>query len=624
MIKRLYASLKDKRNDVEDTKELQEFRAREFGIGDVEGQGTNDSMEIDEKIYDELQLSPVNSFEGIILSPQSSLNATISNNILSPITSIESYSQPTPTISNTYEETSRLTSLTDLPNEILIKIIEMVYYDSIFDEEFDSINKILENFMKIQLLNKFFHNLSFKFLYKYGIFNRPHSFAKFLSNLNSNLERGKNLGKYVQVIDFDSFTSIGLGRTGKMNQEIQMVTSRTILDCLHKTPNLIEFLASENIQDDVNVDVLSYLFNDLNYLQGLDFCGASSKDFFDAFNDLTINRNLKKLFKISFHDCSNLSIEVFKKILPHLINLRRLDLTHTSITSTILLNYLPSTCNLTHLSLSRCSKLTTRDLINFLINHPSVNNHQLQWLNLSIDSNVISPLTSNYLFFTLNHMNAANLQYLNLKGYPINDKILNLINLKFKNLVTLSIGYSNLQFDQIWDFLVNADNLLNIDLSGCKLSKSNILNLITLPNLISIEFDGKVLKDLTNNHGQFIKNFDDPENKIIWRFFDNNGRRSWIYKLFPDQLEYKQILQFGKILNLNLTYYDLVTGEKIVNKLSKPIFLKYVGKKINCSAGFKNMNDCKHKEYLNNYEVESVWPTQFCERGIYNYYSLNI
>lgn len=571
------------------------------------------------------------SLEDDVMSPQTSNSIGDSPALLSPITSIDSYNQmisksierdqaaaaaasaeSKDSLGHPSEIERKVSSIFDLPIEVLMRIIEFVY----FDTDFDSINKILENFKKISMISNYFHLISLKFLYKYAIFNRPQSFEKFLNNLKFN----NNLGKFVQFIDFQTFTSIGLGRTGKMNQEIQMVTSDTILKCLTLTPNLIEFLASENIQDDLDGRVLHFLFNNLHNLQGLDFCGASSEQFRLAFNSLWIENPLKKLFKISFHDCSNLSADVFEKVLPNLINLRRLDLTHTPITSSILLHFLPQSCNLTHLSLGKCSKITTRDLINFLLNHPAVSNHQLRWLNLSVDSNVISPLSENYLYFTLNHLNADNLEYLNLGGLSMNARLLNLINVKFPNLKTLSINHSGVDFDDVYDFLNNNNSILNIDLTGCKLTRLNIISLIQFPNLISIECDNKLLKNLTINQGQFIK-----VNDIIWRFHDNDGRRSWVYKLFPGQLEYSQILQYGKLINLNVTYYDTNTGEKIVQKSSKPIFLKYVGRKINCSIGFKNLNYCKTKEYLNNYENnESPWPEEFCERGIYNYYSLNI
>lgn len=230
-----------------------------------------------------------------------------------------------------------------------------------------------------------FNQLAIRFLYKYAIFNRPHSFDKFLRNIVNQ----PDIGQYVEFMDFQTFTSIGLGRTGRMNQEIQMVTARTIQMALSLCPNLIEFQASENIQDDMDVEVLLTLFNHLPKVQALDFCGASLKLFAQAFMELTFNgpdldemdmetslvlkaSPLEHLFKISFHDCSNLPVLVFEKCLPHFINLRRLDVTHTTMTSTALHTYLPASCRLTHLSLARCSKLTTKDLIQFLTKHPAI------------------------------------------------------------------------------------------------------------------------------------------------------------------------------------------------------------------------------------------------------------
>jgi hypothetical protein len=141
---------------------------------------------------------------------------------------------------------------------------------------------------------------------------------------------------------------------------------------------------------------------------------------------------------------------------------------------------------------------------------------------------------------------------------------------------------------------------------------------------MSIEFDTKILQDLTPNNGQFLKTYSADNELLIWKYHDNNGRRAWVYKLENDTVQYQQILQYGKLIDLNLTYYDLTTGEKKTSKVEKPQFLKYVGKKINCSVGFENMDYCKHKGYLNHFDTESIWPGLYCERGIYNYYSLNI
>ena len=519
-----------------------------------------------------------------------------------------------------------------------------------YDDNTTSINSNLENFSKtIPLLLKAINTISLRFLYKYANFNRPHSFDKFLQNL----VKYPTLGKFVEFMDFQIFTSIGLGRTGRMNQEIQMVTSKTILQALELTPNLIEFLASENIQDDLDEHVLNYLFNNSPKLQALDFCGASSESFVSAFQKLIINdpvneldddevvvkSSLENLFKISFHDCSNLTPDVFIKILPHLSNLRRLDLTHTSVTSTILNTYLPHSIELTHISLAKCSKLTTKDLINFLTNHPSVCNNLLTWLNLQIDSNMVSPLNEVYLYYTLKHLKAENLRYLNLGGLPLNEKILRLIKVNFPRLESLSVSHSSIELNDVSEYLNENKNIRYLDITGCKkITRWNLTHILKAnydSPLTAIEFDYKLLFELTT--GEFMKilplqssnmNLLSYETKEpeIWKFYDNEGRRSWIYKIVPSDPDYNSILNNNNkaLTNANLTFYDLETGEKIVQRVKKPEFLKYASRKINCSVGYFNLNMVKKKNYIQNILKENIWPVEFSQRGIYNYYSLNI
>mmetsp|Transcript_3136 Transcript_3136/g.3511 ORF Transcript_3136/g.3511 Transcript_3136/m.3511 type:complete len:594 (-) Transcript_3136:26-1807(-) len=572
---------------------------------------------------------------------------------LSPVSSYESGGQAPGAdeevkddIGGSSTDYGNFSPLLSLPLEILYQIIEIVYYD----DNTTSINSNLENFSKtIPLLLKALNTISLRFLYKYANFNRPHSFDKFLQNLI----KYPTLGQFVEFMDFQIFTSIGLGRTGRMNQEIQMVTSKTILQALELTPNLIEFLASENIQDDLDEHVLNYLFNNLPKLQALDFCGASSESFMSAFQKLIINdpinelddeevvlkSSLENLFKISFHDCSNLTPDVFIKILPHLPNLRRLDLTHTSITSTILNTYLPHSIELTHISLAKCSKLTTKDLINFLTNHPAVSKHLLTWLNLQIDSNMVTPLNEVYLYYTLKHLKAENLRYLNLGGLPLTGKILRLIKTNFTRLESLSLSHSSIELNDVNEYLNENKSIRYLDITGCKkITRWNLTHILKAnydSPLSAIEFDYKLLFELTS--GEFVKilplqssnmNLLSYETKEpeIWKFYDNEGRRSWIYKIVPGDPDYNSILNNNNkaLTNSNLTFYDLETGEKIVQRVKKPEFLKYASRKVNCSIGYFNLNMVKKKNYIQNKLNESIWPVEFSQRGIYNYYSLNI
>ncbi|RLV89047.1 F-box protein [Spathaspora sp. JA1] len=516
--------------------------------------------------------------------------------------------------------------LLSLPLEILYRIIEYVYVDN----DISSINSNLEKFANtIPLLSKKFHHLSLCFLYKYTIFNRPHSFDKFLANLMTT----PTIGKYVEFMDFQQFTSIGLGRTGRMNQEIQMVTSKTIAQALEMTPNLREFLASENIQDDLDVIVLDHLFNKLLRIKALDFCGASSEAFASAFESLIIQRDLNTITKISFHDCSNLTPEVFQGVLSRLINLQRLDLNHTSITSSILLENIPKTAKLTHLSLARCSKLTTKDLINFLIYHPAVSQASLVWLNLQIDSNVISPLSDIYLHYTLKHLNAPHLKYLNVGGMPVNSQTLIILKNKFSQLISLNISHAQVKIEDLHDYMKDNENIMYLDLTGIKtLTRFNLPSFLKRSfnsNLIAIEFDYRILYELTQGEHtkitqpqvSFVEESAPPQ---IWKFFDNEGRRAWIYKLTTGDPEYKSIMKGGSAQQQqqqqsNLVYYDLETGNKIMSFIKKPGFLKYAGRKVNCSIGYFNLNG-----YRNKNKFEDCWPVEFSQRGIYNYYSLNV
>ncbi|KGU21659.1 hypothetical protein MGM_06115 [Candida albicans P75063] len=514
------------------------------------------------------------------------------------------------------EQEEPFSPLLSFPLEILYNIIEYVYVDN----DISSINSNLEKFANtIPLLSKKFHSLSLCFLYKYTIFNRPHSFDKFLHNLITD----PTIGKYVEFMDFQQFTSIGLGRTGRMNQEIQMVTYKTISHALSMTPNLLEFLASENIQDDMNVTVLDYLFNKLPKIKALDFCGASSELFARAFNELQITREDLSITKLSFHDCSNLAPEVFEKVFPHLVNLKRLDLNHTSITSPVLLK-LPLDIQLTHLSLARCSKLTTKDLIQFLVDHPAVNRGSLQWLNLQIDSNVVSPLSDIYLLYTLKHLKAPKLKYLNIGGMPVNYKILLTIKAKFAELESLNISHAHLKVEELNEFMKDNTTIKYFDLSGIKSLTSNLSAFMKknfYSGLVAIEYDYKALYDYTANgdlirisplQTSFIGESTPP---TTWRFYDNEGRRAWIYK--TDEVANKP----HTTKTSNLVFYDLETGNKIVNTVKKPEFLKYGSRKINCSIGYYNLNGYKGKKSIDD---SYCWPVEFSQRGIYNYYSLNV
>lgn len=214
----------------------------------------------------------------------------------------------------------------------------------------------------------------------------PHSII--FSKLLRHLTNYPALGTIVRRLDFSHFTSVGLGRTRQMNSEIQNLTSKTLLQCLDLLPNLTECLLQEHVENDINTAIVRKIFTALPNLQAVDFCGCSSQIFSTSFLEALEDSPelplvLPQLKRISFHECSGLSPRVFEILLPRLVNLTHLDLCHTQITANAL-HSIPDTAEITHLNLSRCSRLDGPAVVNFLSTHPAVS-RSLVYLNLMAD-----------------------------------------------------------------------------------------------------------------------------------------------------------------------------------------------------------------------------------------------
>ncbi len=497
------------------------------------------------------------------------------------------------------------------PAEILLKVLEFQFYQ-LLQNNTSSNSYNIQYFMRSNLtVSKVFYRCCIKIIYKYCCFKTPQTFDIFLNSLIKN----DKLGEYVKVLDFQEFTSIGLGRTGKMNKEIQMVTSTTILNCLKKTPNLIEFLASENIKDDLDSNLLNYLFNQMGNLKAIDFCGCSGEVFVSNFDQLIIKKpGNEYITDVSFHDCTDLHPWILEKIIINLPNLRKLDLTHTQITSTIL-NLIPYTAQLTHLSLSYCIQLTTRELINFFINHPAITCNKLVWLNLQCDSSTSSPLNNNQLTFLLK-MFDCDLVYLNLGGLEISFENLMLIKKKFLNLKSLCIANTSIDIESLVEFLKppNDEKLITsqryqqlefLDLTANRfINRWSIDNphfLNCCPSLVAFEFSIKIINELEQIGGKLITRNDYNE-RVVWKTFDSLGRRGWVFKVddFKNQ---------DNLSKIGLTEYDIDTGRKIFKILKQPDFLKNVNKKISVSKGVL-------------FNADEVFGD--LERGIYKYYGMKM
>ncbi|KAL3489380.1 hypothetical protein BJX62DRAFT_252683 [Aspergillus germanicus] len=235
------------------------------------------------------------------------------------------------------------------------------------------------------LTSKTLHAATLSVLYRNMTF--PHSiiFSKALNHMS----QYPALGTLVRRLDFSHFTSVGLGRTKQMNSEIQNLTSKTLLTFLNLLPNLKECLLQEHLEGDLSVEVIAKLFLDLPNLHAIDFCGSSSSSFSALFQQaLTFGAGLPltlpNLRRISLHECSGIPSSAFELLLPRLVNLTHLDVTHTQISDDALFA-IPETAKITHLSVSRCIRLRGSKVVEFLTTHPAVCD-SLVFLNVMTDA----------------------------------------------------------------------------------------------------------------------------------------------------------------------------------------------------------------------------------------------
>ncbi|BCS01109.1 Leucine Rich Repeat domain protein [Aspergillus luchuensis] len=271
-------------------------------------------------------------------------------------------------------------ALERLPPEVLDHLISMLALD-VPPNGYTPRNVDL---ISCLLTSKTLHAATLSVLYRNMTF--PHSiiFSKALNHIS----RYPALGTLVRRLDFSHFTSVGLGRTKQMNAEIQNLTAKTLLQCLELLPNLKECLLQEHVEGDISLDVLRKLFTGLPNLSAVDFCGCSSQSFSTLFLEALISGpgvplTLPNLRRVSLHECSSLPAAAFEILLPRLVNLTHLDVTHTQITEDALFS-IPETAKITHLSISRCSRLRGSRVVEFLSTHPAVCD-SLVFLNLLTD-----------------------------------------------------------------------------------------------------------------------------------------------------------------------------------------------------------------------------------------------
>lgn len=347
------------------------------------------------------------------------------------------------------------TSFTDLPPEIISRILENV----IIAEANGSPNNYystMHAFARKLTTCSAFYDVGIPILYRHAAFADSYTFDRFLKSIEVT-----GYGAFTKTLDFSGFTSVGLGRTARMNDKIELLTCRTIARALDLCPNLKEFLASENIEKDLDVNVLLKLFYQMKHMRSLDFCGATDRLFIEALNKVVSTENFASsaITSLSLHGCSTISPHIIESLLARLPKLKKLDLTHTQVTT---LSTVPDSVRLTHLSLSKCVRLSSNEYLKFfLIHKKAVKN--LQWLNLLFDVTRPAPISSNDLSLILHYL-PKTLVYLNLYGLPVQhlDDVSNM-----KSLRALSLGYVNVPVEELQSKILNSLPALEyLDLSG--------------------------------------------------------------------------------------------------------------------------------------------------------------
>ncbi|KAL9620643.1 MAG: hypothetical protein Q9160_004897 [Pyrenula sp. 1 TL-2023] len=308
-----------------------------------------------------------------------------------------------------------------------------------------------EELVACLLTSRVISSTSMKMLYRH--ISIPHSriFAKMLSNLQLHPE----LGTLVRRLNFCHYNSMGFGRTRRRSSEIQNITPDTLLQALNSFTHLREFLVHEHLDSELTSSVLLKLFS-MPSLHALDFCACSSPTFVSGMsaaitNSLTLPNSLSNLTRLSLHECTTLQAPFFASLLPRLPHLTHLDVAHTLITDSALAS-IPSSARLTHLNLSRCTRILGANTVVFLTTHPAVR-ASLVSLNLTADPSRFRLLYAADVDELLPRL-PATLRALELSGAKVNASHLPSLARLSAQLEELGIGYSELDAEQVGGLLV--------------------------------------------------------------------------------------------------------------------------------------------------------------------------
>ncbi|KAI9766390.1 MAG: hypothetical protein M1839_004910 [Geoglossum umbratile] len=435
------------------------------------------------------------------------------------------------------------------PGESLIERLPMEIFDHIIPLLADAplVNGYTArnaDLMSCLLTSRLFCSATITHLYRRVAILHSNAFAKILSNISQYPE----LGSLVRTLDLSQFTPVGLGRTRRTNSEVQNLTAGTLLRCLELTPKLREFLVQEHLDEGISEAVIRKVFCELPAMDGVDFCGSQSLSFRQAFAAVLNPQNLSlppklSIRRLSLHECNTLDASVFEALLPRLPNLTHLDLCHTQITGSALVS-IPATARLSHLNLSKCTRLVGKAVVDFLTTHPAVKN-TLVYLNLLSDVSRHCILARHDVEKLLPLL-PATLRALNLGGAKITEEHISLLLPLTKHVEELSLGYSELSIDSINSLFVppsptgadgrestlhaKEDNwvppvLRYLDVTGVSsITPSNLFNkscMLLLPGTHPLE-----VLEMGEKFTQGLREREATNKRVGWAVKEM-GRRSW-------------------------------------------------------------------------------------------------
>jgi len=279
-----------------------------------------------------------------------------------------------------------LSPLETLPGEILDQIFSYVTVD----HTADPYARGQTDLCSCALSCKSLHAAAVRVMYRHVSIPQSKAFTKYLRSLTEDPQ----LGQLTHWLDFSHYSNMGFGRARSTSTRTPFVTPATIKECLDRLPQLQAFLVHEHVDDELDINVISTLF-ELPSMQALDFTACSSRAFTDAFTEActatswidrrttTLNSFSLPLKSLSLHECTTLQEPVFEMLLPRLTHLTHLDVAHTLINDQALLS-IPLTAKITHLNLERCTRLTGSAVVKFLTSHPAAKDTMV-YLNIMAD-----------------------------------------------------------------------------------------------------------------------------------------------------------------------------------------------------------------------------------------------